>query len=449
MSETVVTRIAPSPTGPFHIGTARTALFNYLYAKKHAGTFILRFEDTDVARSKKEYLDDAHSALKWLGMHPDVVVRQSDRTDLYHERISQLIQDGKAYISHEQARDSETDMVDVVRFKNPQKKVSFHDDVRGVITMETSELGDFVIAKSVRKPLYNLAVVIDDIAMGVTHIIRGDDHISNTPRQILLFEAFGKQAPRFVHIPLIHSADGGKLSKRKHATAVNAFRDEGYLPEALINYMASLGWSSKEDTELYSKEELIERFSFEKLQKKEAVYDEAKLRWYNQHYLRTVSERKLLQWLLPVLRKRLSFFLLLRRSTSTAMLLQELRQRCSTVSDMQQAIRAGEYDFYYKSPECDATLLLPSPETKKDVTCMHLDAVKKLLAGLSSWKSESIQEALLPYAETHGKKDVLWPLRVALSGKKQSPDIFSIVMAIGKRETHKRIMNAIACLQNA
>jgi glutamyl/glutaminyl-tRNA synthetase len=229
----VVTRIPPSPTGRFHIGTARTALFNYLFAKHHNGKIVFRSEDTDRARSKKEYEDEIIAGLTWLGITWDSFSRQSEHIERYRELLEQIVKEGKAYVSAEASRDDPSKTVEVVRLKNPGRSITFTDLVRGDITFDTTELGDFVIARSMSDVLYHFAVVVDDMDSGVSHVIRGEDHISNTPRQILIQEALGAPRPAYVHLPLILDEKRAKLSKRKGATSVMDYRNEGFLSEAL------------------------------------------------------------------------------------------------------------------------------------------------------------------------------------------------------------------------
>src|SRR3989344_5846621 len=238
----VVTRFPPSPTGYFHIGSARTALFNYLFATHTGGVMSLRFEDTDKARSKKEYEDDILSGLEWLGLtytKPEIF-RQSERTPIYQKYLKKLLDSGAAYEAEPGTDDPGKK---VIRFKNPGTSVTFHDLIRGNVSFETAELKDFVIAKSVDEPLYNFAVVIDDYETGVTHVMRGEDHISNTPRQILMLEALGFKRPEYAHIPLILAPDRSKLSKRHGSVAVSEYKRMGFLPEAFVNYLALLGWN--------------------------------------------------------------------------------------------------------------------------------------------------------------------------------------------------------------
>ncbi len=294
MKSKTVVRFAPSPTGPLHIGGARTALFNYIYAKQNGGKFILRIEDTDKGRSKLEYEQEIIDGLAWLGITPDAVYRQSERTEIYQKHLRILIKKGAAYLSREAKKDgAEGEEVEIMRFKNPNKQVVFNDLVRGEVSFETAELKDFVIAKSITEPLYHLAVVADDFEMGVTHIIRGEDHISNTPRQILIQEALGAPRPAYAHLPLILAADRSKLSKRKHGEAVSVahYRAAGILPDAMLNFLSLLGWhpSASDASEVLSFPDLVAQFRLERVQKGGAVLDVNKLNWLNRQYLKRKS----------------------------------------------------------------------------------------------------------------------------------------------------------------
>src|SRR3989344_5065054 len=260
----IKTRIAPSPTGDLHIGTARTALFNYLFTKQNNGKFIVRIEDTDKERSKKEFEDNILEELKWLGLDNDKLYRQEE---------------SKAKMGKQ---------IEVVRLKNPNKKVEFDDIIRGKIEFDTTELGNFVIAKNINEPLYHLAVVVDDYEMEISHIIRGEDHISNTPRQILIQEALGIDRPKYVHIPLILTQNRSKMSKRDNATSISEYRRKGYVSDALINYMALLGWNPGTNKELFTINELIEEFSIENIQKGGAIFDIEKLNWFNREYIKKI-----------------------------------------------------------------------------------------------------------------------------------------------------------------
>ena len=286
-------RIAPSPTGPLHIGTARTALFNYLFAKKHNNSFILRIEDTDLERSDSKYEKDIIDGLKWLGIEWDELYKQSKRTKTYEKYLKKLLDSGHAYED------------EIIWFKNPKKKVVFDDLIRGRVEFDSSLFDDFSIAKDLKTPLYNFAVVIDDYEMKISHVIRGEDHISNTPKQILIQEALGLPAPNYAHLPLILGPDKTKLSKRHGAVSIIDYKEQGYLPEALINFMALLGWSAQggpgNDRELFSVKELIKEFSLEKIQKGGAIFNIEKLDWFNGHYIRQLSLDKLTEMCTPYL----------------------------------------------------------------------------------------------------------------------------------------------------
>ena len=448
-----VTRIAPSPTGTLHIGTARTALFNYLFAKKHKGTFILRFEDTDRERSKKEYEEDIREALQWLSLKPDKEVRQSDRSAIYAEYIQQLLNADKAYISKERSKKDSTAEIEVVRFKNSNPLISFTDTVRGEISVDISDLGDFVIARSITDPLYHLAVVVDDIEMGITHVLRGDDHIINTPRQIALIEALGKSRPVYTHIPLIHSPSGGKLSKRKDATAITEFRDHGYASESIVNTLALMGWNPKSDDEVFSLTELIENFMLAGIQKKEAVFNEKKMQWFHKQHVQRMSLVRLKKEIVPALTHRFPMRSRLRPKAVKA-LLHTMRERGPLFKEVRNSIAEGSYDFYFKSPEYKASLLMPKNKDLGEDSARNililLRETHRLLAEIGTytkWDEGCIQKHLWEHAERKGKALVLWPLRVALSGQDKSPSPFFIASVIGKRQTMRRIEKACAALE--
>ncbi|KKS48900.1 MAG: Glutamate-tRNA ligase [Candidatus Azambacteria bacterium GW2011_GWF2_42_22] len=276
MNQKIITRFPPSPTGNFHVGSARTALFNFLFARKNNGKFILRIEDTDKTRSKKEFEDNIFESLEWLGLKYDEFYRQSDRGKIHRTYIEKMLDDGSIY----EAEDK------IIRFKNPNKKVKFNDLVRGEIEFDTTELKDFIIAKSVDEPLYHLAVVIDDFESNITHVIRGEDHISNTPRQILIQETISAPRPIYAHLPLILAPDRSKLSKRKHGESVSLdyYRNKGYSPEAMINYLALLGWNPGTEQEIFTLPELINVFDFSRVHKGGAIFDEKKLAWMNRKH---------------------------------------------------------------------------------------------------------------------------------------------------------------------
>lgn len=283
--EQVIVRMAPSPTGKLHIGTARTALYNYLFAKQNHGKFILRIDDTDQERSTKEYEQDILDTLEWLGFKYDELYRQSERSQIYADHIKKMIDGGSAYISKEEVKE-EGQRTEVIRLKNQNKKVKFQDLIRGEIEFDTTELGDIVIAKSLQEPVYHLTSVVDDALMGITHIIRGEDHISNTPRQILIQEAMGAGRPIYAHIPLILASDRSKLSKRKHGEFVSLdyWKNKGISAAAMINYMALLGWNPGTDQEIFTLEELLKTFNLSKVHKGGAIFDDKKLAWVNRKH---------------------------------------------------------------------------------------------------------------------------------------------------------------------
>ncbi len=276
----IVTRFAPSPTGLLHIGNYRTAIFSYLFARQNNGKFILRIEDTDKERSKKEYEWNITASLAWLGLEYDEVYRQSDIVGEHTKLLQKLIDEDRAYLDAE-----------LVRFRNPNKDITFKDLIRGDITFNTTELGDFIIAKNLDTPLFHFAVVVDDHNEGVTHIIRGEDHISNTPRQIAIYEAFGWQVPQYAHLPLVINSDRSKLSKRAGAKSLLDYRDMGYLPQTMLNAIAFLGWNPGKgnNKEVYTKEELIKDFDLTNVKKAGATLNEEKLKWFEKKHRNQVE----------------------------------------------------------------------------------------------------------------------------------------------------------------
>lgn len=433
----IVTRIAPSPTGYLHFGLARTALYSYLHARRAGGTYILRIEDTDIARNKSEYEADIDEQLVWLGLVPDKRYRQSDHKARHAECLKQLIADGHAYVSQEASKDDPDKTVSVVRFKNPGVQLTFTDLIRGDITFDTSELGDFIIARSVEDPLYHLAVVVDDYDEGVTHIIRGEDHISNTPRHILLQHALGFGTPHYAHIPLILMPDRSKMSKRKHESAVKHFRERGILPEALINYLALLGWNPGGERELYSLEELVQLFSIDKVHKSGAVFDEEKLLWFNHQYVRRLPDNDFLRKLSAYIPDGMMI---------DPRLAPLLRERARTFKEASDVLLSGELDLF--SPvSYDMKLLLQNNTLDAATTKKHLATLKTLLSGMADQADPGqIKAHLMPYADAEGRGAVLWPLRAALSGKERSPDPFTLISLLGIEEATKRIEAAIGVL---
>lgn len=437
--EKIVTRFAPSPTGYFHAGSYRTALFSCIYARQNKGSFILRIEDTDKERSKKEYEDNIIDSLEWLGLKYDAFYRQSDRTEIYRGHIRNLIASGHAYVSKEE-NVKEGARSEVIRFKNPNKKVKFDDLIRGPVEFDTTELGDFVIAKSEDEPVFHLVVVIDDHEMGVTHVIRGEDHISNTPRQILIYEGLGVKPPQYAHIPLILAADRSKLSKRNGAIPVSEYRSKGYLPQAVVNYLTLLGWHPADDREILSFEEILKEFSLPRVQKGGAIFSEEKLAWFNRQYILKLSDADFNAHASPFLPEWLHV-----TSPLYVRLLPVLRDKITIFSDITTLFSThGELAFIRGLPSYDPQLLLWKKNPDMTASKKHLqEALSRFQKLTGEITSESAKQTLWDYAETNGKGDVLWPLRVALTGQERSPDPFIVAGILGTEETLKRIETAI------
>ena len=436
-----VTRFAPSPTGFLTIGNYRTALFSYIFAKQHNGKFILRIEDTDKERSKKEYDDDILDSFKWLGLEYDELYRQSERSEKHKEYLQKLIDSGFAYISKEkEVKDG--GRAEVIRFKNPNKNVTFTDLIRGDITFNTEDLGDFVIAKSLDEPLFHLAVVADDFDMGITHVIRGEDHISNTPRQILIQEALGAPTPMYAHLPLILAPDKSKLSKRNGAVSIRDMKTQGYLPEAIINFMALLGWNPGTDKEIYTFGELLKDFNLSKTQKGGAVFNQEKLNWVNKEHLHKLP-----------LEEKLKLTQRYVKNIETERLkraLEVIFERIETLGGLELSLKNGEFSYLEKSIDYNSNLLLWKKELSKNKTAKRLEQVADLLKKLPELPTaDRTKEVLWGFAEKEGRGETLWPLRVALSGKEKSPDPFTLVEILGKTESMARIQNAIIKLNNA
>jgi len=436
----VITRIPPSPTGHLHIGTARTALFNYLFAKHHGGQMIFRSEDTDRIRSKPEYEKEILEGLTWLGLTWDnsEIIRQSERSVLYREKLEAIIATGHAYISREPAKADPTQEVEVIRLKNPNKDITFMDLVRGEITFNTTELGDIVIARSLDDALYHFTVVVDDADGGVTHVIRGEDHISNTPRQILIQEALGLPRPQYAHIPLILAPDRSKMSKRHGTVAIASYRDDGFLPEAIINYLALMGWNPGTDQELFTLEQLVETFSLAQVQKGGAIFDTQKFTWFNRQYLEQLTSEEFDSYIEPVIKDLPIPTDILDRARDT------IRERTQTRRQLAEDIKVGEYQYLNDTISYDSSLL----KWKKDdatTDCLpRLQEVHALLLKADFRSPDTIKNTVWSYVEEVGKGEVLWPLRVALSGTERSPDPFTLAYIIGQSKTLERITLACA-----
>ena len=494
-------RIAPSPTGYFHIATARAALFNYLFAKKNKGTFILRIEDTDKKRSKPEYEEDIINNFKWLGIKWDegpVVggkygpYRQSERLGSYRKYLQKLLEEKKAYRCFCSKEDLEAQKQylmsigkppayngkcaelsketvegylkegkdSIIRFKVPKRKIVFQDLVRGEIEFETELLGDFSIAKNPDEPLYNFACVVDDFEMKISHVLRGEDHISNTPRQILLQEALGFSTPIYAHLPIVLAVDKTKLSKRHGSVSVRDFKNDGYLPEALINFMAFLGWNPGTDREIFSLASLAKEFSLERVKKGGAIFNQKRLDFLNGFYIRQKSIEKLTGDCLPYL---VQAGLIKDSSDKEKFLISETgeeigvekigemvslyHERLKKLSEISELI-----DFFLKDKlSYEKEILRWKDQTDKEVKLI-LDRVWDLLSGIAdaNWEKEELEKLILAEGEKVetilGRKGdrgyLLWPLRASLTGKKASAGPFEIVALLGKEKTLKRVEEA-------
>ncbi len=458
-----VTRFAPSPTGYLHVGGARTALFSWLYAKKTGGKFILRIEDTDLERSTQASVDAIMDGMNWLELDwDDGPYYQTKRFDLYKEVVAQLLAEGKAYkcfctpeevdamreaqmAAGEKPKyngmwrdrtDHPTDKPFCIRFKNPLDGVVVIDDmIKGRIEVANAELDDLVIARSDGVPTYNLTVVVDDWKMGVTHVIRGDDHVNNTPRQMNILAALGATLPKYAHVPMILGDDGKRLSKRHGAVGVMQYRDNGFLPEALLNYLVRLGWSHG-DQEIFSRDELIELFDLSACNRAPSAFNTEKLLWLNQHYIRTspvAHVAKHLQWHVEDQKLDIS------NGPSLEQLIAVQGERVKTLKEMIEVSRYFYEDFSTFEENAAKKHLRP-------VAAGPLKAVQAHLAALNDWSAETVHAAINGAAESLGlgMGKVGMPLRVAVTGGGNSPSLDVTLALIGKARCLARIDLALA-----
>src|SRR5919204_3211932 len=417
MVDSIRVRFAPSPTGALHVGGARAALYNWLFARGRAGTFVLRIEDTDRERSTPENIEQILDALRWLELDWDEgPVFQSERAPRHKEEIARLVDEGRAYLDE-----------GAVRLRVPEAgETVVRDVIRGEIAFRNRDIADFVIARSDGSPLYNLAVAVDDHDLGITHVIRGEDHISNTPRQMMILSALGAEPPVYAHLPLLHGPDGKKLSKRHGAASVQELRDAGYLPAAVRNYLALLGWGYDEATTFFTTHELIERFSLERVSRNPAVFDEQKLRWMNGRYLREMP----LEELHKALEERLG------REIPVAAV-EIAQEKMQTLDDFWTL--AG---FLVERQPTDEKAW---SKVMQDGAAERLAKAREALAKTEPFTTESVESALRSVVEQTGAKpkDVFQPVRVAISGSTVSPGIFESVAVLGREETLARIDDAL------
>ncbi len=469
MTEQVRVRFAPSPTGHLHIGGARTALFNWLYARHHGGTFILRIEDTDRTRSTDEYIEAIIEGMKWLNLDwQEGPFRQTDRFDVYRSYVEKLVQEGKAYHCYCSAEELEQrrhlaiaqgkpqkydgrcrdlrepvpGCLSVVRFKTPQQGETIVDDlIRGSVVFENSQLDDLIILRSDNTPTYNFTVVVDDVDMRITHVIRGDDHLNNTPKQIHIYKALGYETPKFAHLPMILGADKTRLSKRHGATSVMAYYEMGYLPDALVNYLVRLGWSHG-DQEVFSREELINYFSFENVGNAAAVFNPEKLLWLNQQYIMATSSEKLAELVIPFLVKETIIaegqaldMAWLARAVKT------LQERAKTLVELAKALRyyiVEDVTFDDKAKEKFLNeKSLPLLKDLKDALAVHAD-----------FSHAGLEPVFKGIVEKHGVKlgALAQPVRVAMTGGTESPGIYEVLEVLGKETSLKRLEKAISII---
>ena len=425
-------RFAPSPTGYLHVGGARTALFNWLYARRHGGAFILRIEDTDVERSQAEMVTGILDGLRWLGIDwdegpevggPHAPYFQSERLDRYRGAAQQLLDSGQAFKDE-----------GAIRFKVPPGKTSFTDNVHGPIEFDNEHIESFVILRSDTHPTYHLSVVVDDIDMAITHVVRGDDHISNTPKQVLLYNAFGKTPPAFAHVPLIMGPDKQRLSKRHGATSVMEYHKQGYVPEAMFNFLALLGWGTGSNDELFTRDELVQRFNLEGISGGNAVFNTEKLDWFNHQHLLRLADEDLLA--------RLSGLGLgawgLGLDQKTRAVLQLLRPRCKKLTDFPDQMRP----FFEDPGQYDADAVkkhLSAPGTKD-----HLKALRDTLAN-TEWSEASLEKSLRDLADARTVKAgmLIQGTRIAMTGRMVSPGLFEMLVLLG-RETVLRRLDRLA-----
>jgi len=460
-------RFAPSPTGHLHIGGVRTALFNYLFARHHNGRFILRIEDTDRSRSTEESIEAIIDGMKWLGLEWDEgPYRQTERLDIYREKAETLLREGKAYYCYCRPEELEERRREALahgripkydrRCKNLKAPIEgrppairflssdegqtvVEDLIRGRVVFENIQLDDLIILRSDGFPTYNFSVVVDDVSMGITHVIRGDDHLNNTPRQIQLYHALGYEPPRFAHLPMILGPDRTRLSKRHGATSVMAYKEMGYLPEAMLNYLARLGWSYG-DQEIFSKEELIERFSLENIGKSAAVFNPEKLLWLNSQYIMNTETEKLAQMVIPFLiregvikegesidQKWLS------KAVST------YKERAKTVQELARSLRLYITEDVEYNEKARARFLNQQSRGL-------LIELKHNLEALTDFSATEIEKVFRQIIERHDIKlgSLAQPVRVAITGGTESPGIFEVLEVVGKEKTIKRLNRAIS-----
>ncbi|MEW6354718.1 MAG: glutamate--tRNA ligase [Planctomycetota bacterium] len=436
--QTVRVRFAPSPTGFLHIGNARTALYNWLFARHERGVFILRIEDTDRVRSTQEAIAKIFDAMKWLGLDWDEgPYFQSERLDLYREWAKKLLDAGKAYESTDAEKGT------AIKFRMEHAAAGFDDLLHGRINFDASLIEDFVLLKSDGFPTYNFACVVDDCLMKITHVIRGDDHISNTPKQLALFAAFGAEPPKYVHLPMIHKEGGGKESKREGAQFVGTYREAGFLSDALVNFLALLGWYPGEDKEVISRQEMIARFTLEGLSKTPSQFNLAKLEWMNGAYIRAMSPAELAAQLDPFLQGA-GIVIDESRREWFVQLVALYQERLKNLSEFAEKTRFFFSDDFEYEPDAVEKVL------KKDSAAAVLRESRAAVAALNDLSIEALEGSLRGVAERLGVgfKKVAQPLRVAVTGGTASAGLFETMALLGKETVLRRVDRVIEKLNS-
>lgn len=484
MANKIKVRFAPSPTGPFHIGGARSALFNWLVARHAGGQFLVRIEDTDLNRSSRESEENIKESMRWLGLDwdegidvggPNGPYRQTERLAIYQKEIQRLISEGKAYYCYctqeeleaerkaqlaegktpvygghcrhltaeEKARYEAEGRKPVVRLRVPEgETIAFDDMVRGHVEFQSSGVGDFIIMKSDGIPVYNFAVVVDDALMGITHVIRAEEHLSNTPRQIAIYHALGYQVPEFGHISLILGADHKKMSKRHGATSVTAYKDMGYLPDAVVNYLALLGWAPKGEQEIFSREELIRSFSMDRVSSNDAVFDIEKLNWINFQYMKQLSPEALLDFVLPFLEKAgyVEEPLADEKRAWLQQVVWYVRDRISYGAEAPAQVKMFFEDVPpFTDPEVVSIL-------KTDSSPVILKAFIEALEALPDFTEEAVTACFKAVMKSTGIKGraAFEPARIALTGVTKGPGMYEMIVLFGREKTLTLLRKALA-----
>jgi len=425
-------RFAPSPTGNLHIGGGRTALFNWLFSQSNKGKFILRIEDTDQERSKKEFVDEILYSLKWLGFNWDEIYYQSQRFGTYRKYADNLLKSGLAYI------EKSPEGKEAIIYKVPAKKINIRDLIRGEIEFDSNLIKDQVLIKSDGTPTYNFACVIDDAEMEISHIIRGDDHISNTPKQVLLYEALGFKIPFFAHLPLIMGIDGGRLSKRTGATAISDYRKNGYLSEALLNYLLLLSWSPGGNREIIGIEEAVKLFDIKTVNKTSATFDLKKLDWINNQYLKNADPEKLADELIPLLEEK-KFITKERFDRDNLLDLVKLFQaRLPRLNDF---VDWADF-FFLDEPVMDEAAVKKYLDADNPLLSKAFRLFVQSLDHLEEYEIANIESAFRQLVADLGMeaKQLIHPIRVALTGKTIGPGLFEVIYYLGKERSKKRLL---------